>query len=231
MRVILIATMFCMTFCACDSVSQQRVKLKTKQDSVSYAIGVLNGKNMKQQELDLDINLMTAGMKDAMSAEGKVLLSEEQIQGIIMRFQNEAMLKQQEKMMKKADENKKKGEEFLAANKTKPGVQTTASGLQYIVLKAGDGRSPVDSSQVKVHYRGTLIDGTEFDSSYKRGQPAEFPVNGLIKGWQEALKLMKIGDKLQLFVPAELGYGMNAPPNIGPNQVLIFEMELLDIMK
>jgi FKBP-type peptidyl-prolyl cis-trans isomerase len=220
-----------MTFCACDSVSQQRVKLKTKQDSVSYAIGVLNGKNMKQQELDLDVNLMTAGMKDAMSAEGKALLTEEQIQGIIMRFQNEAMLKQQEKMMKKADDNKKKGEEFLAANKTKAGVKTTASGLQYMVLKAGDGRSPVDSSQVKVHYRGTLIDGTEFDSSYKRGQPAEFPVNGLIKGWQEALKLMKIGDKLQLFVPAELGYGMNAPPNIGPNQVLIFEMELLDIMK
>jgi FKBP-type peptidyl-prolyl cis-trans isomerase len=231
MRFIL-ATLIVIAFWACDTNSQQRVRLKTKQDSVSYAIGVVNGRNMKQQETNIDVNMMSSGMKDAMGSSGKTLLNDEQIQRLLAEFQQEAMQRQQSKTMKKADENKKRGEEFLAANKSKPGVMTTTSGLQYKVLTSGpaDGKKPLgDTSMVKVHYKGTLLDGTEFDSSYKRNEPTEFRLSQVIPGWTEGVQLMKVGDKFQFFIPSEKAYGMNAPPNIGPNQVLIFEVELLDV--
>jgi FKBP-type peptidyl-prolyl cis-trans isomerase FklB len=132
--------------------------------------------------------------------------------------------------MQTTTENKSAGEEFLAANKLKPGVVTLPDGLQYKVIKEGTGPKPTGSDTVKVHYAGTLIDGTEFDSSYKRGQPATFPVNGVIPGWTEALKLMKVGSTWELYIPSSLAYGANgAPPIIGPNQTLIFKVELLDI--
>jgi FKBP-type peptidyl-prolyl cis-trans isomerase len=231
MRFVL-ATLIVIAFCACDMNSQQRVRLKTKQDSVSYAIGVVNGRNMKQNETDIDVNMMSSGMKDAMGASGKTQLSDEQIQRLLSDFQQEAMQRQQSKTMKKADENKKKGEEFLAANKTKPGVMTTTTGLQYKVLTSGPagGKKPLgDTTTVKVHYRGTLLDGTEFDSSYKRNEPTEFRLSQVIKGWTEGVQLMKVGDKFQFFIPADMAYGMNAPPTIGPNQTLIFEVELLEV--
>ncbi len=229
MRFFVLSAVLCFSLCACESNSQQRVKLKTKQDSVSYSIGVMNGQNMKKQGLDLDVNMMTAGMKDAMGTNGKAQLTEEQIQKVITTWQGEMMAKQQEKTSKQGEENKKKGEEFLANNKKQPDVKTTATGLQYKIIKSGTGATPTDASTVKVHYKGTLIDGTEFDSSYKRNEPAEFGCSQVIKGWTEALKLMKAGDKWQLFIPAELAYGAQGPPSIGPNQTLVFEVELLEV--
>jgi FKBP-type peptidyl-prolyl cis-trans isomerase len=226
-----LATLIIISFCACDMNSQQRTRLKTKQDSISYAIGLLNGEQLKQQEADIDVNMMSAGMKDAMVKGGKPLLTKEQIQALIQGFQAELAGKQQAKQAKAGEGNKKRGEEFLAANKSKEGVQTTESGLQYKVLSSGKegATKPLATSTVKVHYKGTLLDGSEFDSSYKRGQPAEFPVNGVIKGWIEGLQLMKVGDKFQFFIPADLAYGLGAPPSIGPNQMLTFEVELLEV--
>lgn len=227
MRFISFCVIACVWLCACDSTSQQRVKLKTKQDSVSYANGVMLGQSIKKQEIDFDINMLAAGIKEAIA--GKQQLTDEQLQAVISAWQQDMMAKQQEKMTKKGEANKKKSDEFLAANKKQPGVTTTASGLQYKVITSGSGASPNDNSIVVVHYKGTLIDGTEFDSSHKNGKPLEYPANGFIKGWTEALKLMKVGDKWQLFIPTDLAYGLNAPPNIGPNQALIFEMELLEV--
>jgi FKBP-type peptidyl-prolyl cis-trans isomerase len=226
-----LATLILVSFCACDMNSQQRVRLKTKQDSVSYAIGILNGKQLKQQEADIDVNMMTAGMKDVMASGGKPQLNEAQIQTLLQQFQAELGQKQQAKLAKVGEANKKRGEEFLAANKTKEGVITTASGLQYKVLVSGKegGAKPSTTSTVKVHYKGTLLDGTEFDSSYKRGEKAEFPLNGVIPGWTEGVQLMKVGDKFQFFIPSNLAYGLNAAPIIGPNQVLTFEIELFEV--
>jgi FKBP-type peptidyl-prolyl cis-trans isomerase len=141
------------------------------------------------------------------------------------------MAKRQAEESAATAENSKKGLEFLAKNKTKEGVKTTDSGLQYKVITLGKGAKPKASDKVKVHYKGTLIDGTEFDSSYKRGVPAEFPLNGVIKGWTEGLQLMPVGSKFEFFIPSELAYGDRAPQTIGPNQTLIFEVELLEIVK
>ena len=222
----------CVLFCSCDSMSQQKAKLKTKQDSASYALGVDIGRNMKRQDVELDLNVLLAGMKDAMAA-GKLQLTDEQMQAVLQSFQMEMMQKIQAKRAKEAEENTAQGKKFLADNAKKEGVKTTASGLQYKVITANaSGKSPSDTSTVRVHYKGTLINGTEFDSSYKRGTPTEFPVNGVIKGWTEALKLMKTGEKYQLTIPAELAYGaQGAPPSIPGNATLIFEVELLEIVK
>lgn len=235
----------CVLFCSCDSMSQQKAKLKTKQDSVSYSIGVDIGKNMKRQDIELDLNVLLAGMKDAMAsplpgqatdankASNKIQLTDEQMQAVLQSFQADMMQKMQAKRAKESDENTAQGKKFLEENAKKEGVKTTASGLQYKVITANaGGKTPADTSVVRVHYKGTLINGTEFDSSYKRGQPTEFPVNGVIKGWTEALKLMKTGEKFQLFIPSDLAYGaQGAPPSIAPNATLIFEVELLDIVK
>jgi len=205
--------------------------LETQKDKVSYIIGWDIGNNLKRQSIDVNFNALTKGLKNALSGT-KPLLTENEMQEVMSNFQKEMQTKQTEMRKKIADKNKKEGEEFLAKNKTNKNVITLPSGLQYKVIKEGTGERPQITDTVTVHYRGTLIDGTEFDSSYKRGQPATFPVNGVIKGWTEALQLMKTGSRWELYIPSELAYGQQgAGQNIGPNCVLIFDVELLSIEK
>lgn len=203
-------------------------ELQTQKDKFSYALGMNWGTNLRRQSVPVDPDILLRGLKDGL-AGGQTLLTEEEEHAAIMEVQNEVRKQQQEKMRAQGEANKKEGEEFLAANKTKEGVVTLPSGLQYKVLQAGTGSKPTASDSVTVNYRGTLINGTEFDSSYKRGQPATFPVTGVIKGWTEALQLMPVGSKWQLFIPPDLAYGERGPGEIGPNATLIFEVELLKI--
>jgi len=203
--------------------------LKTQKDKVSYALGMNLGTNLHKETVEVDPAIVLRGLKDAL-ASGKMLLTEDEARAVLTQLQTEVRGKQQEKMKVAGEMNKKESVEFLAANKAKDGVVTLPSGLQYKILTAGTGPKPTASDTVVCNYRGTLISGTEFDSSYKRGQPASFPVNGVIKGWTEALQLMPVGSKWQLFVPAELGYGdRGAGADIGPGATLIFEVELLSI--
>ena len=203
--------------------------LKTDKDKVSYAIGVNIGKSMRKDTVDVDPAIFSRGMKDAM-AGGKLLLTDDEIKATLTKLQTDLRARQEVAMQKAGEINKKAGDDFLAQNKTKDGVVALPDGLQYKILKEGNGPKPAATDSVVCNYRGTLIDGTEFDSSYKRGQPATFPVNGVIKGWTEAVQLMPVGSKWQLFVPADLAYGnRGAGPDIGPNATLIFEVELLSI--
>ncbi len=203
--------------------------LKTQKDKFSYALGMKMGANLHKQSVPVDPNILARGLKDGLAGT-KTLLTDEEAQAAIVAVQNDLRAKQQEQMKAAGDANKKEGETFLADNKTKEGVVTLPSGLQYKILTAGTGAKPTTTDSVVCNYRGTLINGTEFDSSYKRGQPATFPVTGVIKGWTEALQLMPVGSKWQLFVPADLAYGERGPgPDIGPNSTLIFEVELLSI--
>ena len=208
--------------------AQENLVLKNQKDKISYIIGMDIGTNLKKQSIDIDSNILAKGVKDALAGT-KPLLTEQEIQETMMAFQKEMMAKQEEVGKK----NKKEGEAFLAENKKKEGVKTLPSGLQYKVIKAGTGKKPKLSDTVTAHYRGTLIDGTEFDSSYKRGQPATFPVSGgMIPGWTEALQLMEEGAKWQLFIPSNLAYGeRGAGSVIGPNATLIFEVELISIQE
>jgi FKBP-type peptidyl-prolyl cis-trans isomerase len=209
--------------------SQSASSLPTQKDKVSYAIGMNIGTNLHRQSVDVDPKVLQQGLQDAL-AGGKTLLSEEEARATLTEFQNEMRKKQQEKMQQAGETNKKEGDAFLASNKPKDGVVTLPSGLQYKILTSGTGPKPKASDSVVCNYRGTLIDGKEFDSSYKRGQPATFPVSGVIKGWTEALQLMPVGSKWQLFVPSELAYAeRGSGPDIGPNATLIFEVELLSI--
>jgi len=209
--------------------SQNSPTLTTQKDKVSYAVGMNVGANLHRQSVEVDPKILLQGLEDGM-AGGKTLLSEEQARATLTELQSDLRKKQQEKMQQAGDANKKEGDAFLAANKGKEGVVALPSGLQYKVLSAGTGPKPTASDSVVCNYRGTLIDGTEFDSSYKRGKPATFPVGGVIKGWTEALQLMQAGSKWQLFVPSELAYGeQGAGANIGPNATLVFEVELLSI--
>jgi FKBP-type peptidyl-prolyl cis-trans isomerase FklB len=203
--------------------------LKTQKDKVSYAIGLNIGKSLRKDSVDVDPAIFVRGLRDAISG-AKTLLTEEEMKSVMTTLQGE-LRKQQEETARAAGEiNKKAGEAFLADNKTKDGVVTLPSGLQYKIITAGTGPKPAATDSVVCNYRGTLIDGTEFDSSYKRGQPATFPVIGVIKGWTEAVQLMPVGSKWQLFVPSDLAYGdRGAGPDIGPNATLIFEVELLSI--
>src|SRR5271157_1996100 len=203
--------------------------LNTQKDKVSYAIGMSVAKNLQRQSMDVDPAILLRGLQDTM-AGGKTLLTEQEAQTVLTELQAEARKKQEEKMQQAGETNKKEGEAFLAANKTKEGVVTLPSGLQYKILKEGTGPKPTATDSVVCNYRGTLINGTEFDSSSKHGGAATFPVNGVIKGWTEALQLMPVGSKWQLFVPADLAYGeRGAGPDIGPDATLIFEVELLSI--
>jgi FKBP-type peptidyl-prolyl cis-trans isomerase len=207
----------------------QTLALVTPKDKASYALGLNIGKSLQRDSLDVDPNILVRGIKDAM-AGGKTLLTEDEAKAVLNSLQNELRQKQEARMQQLAETNKKEGEAFLAANKTKEGVVTLPSGLQYKILKQGTGPKPSAAHSVVCNYRGTLINDTEFDSSYKRGQPATFPVGKVIRGWTEALQLMPVGSKWQLFVPAELAYGpRGAGPDIGPNATLIFEVELLSI--
>lgn len=202
--------------------------LKTSKEKFSYALGMKMGANLHKQSVPVDPNILARGLKDGLSG-GKTLLTEEQAQAAIVEVQNDLRKKQQEKMQVEGATNKKEGDAFLAANKGKEGVVVLPSGLQYKILKEGTGPKPAASDSVVCNYRGTLINGTEFDSSYKRGQPATFPVSGVIKGWTESLQLMPVGSKWQLFIPPDLAYGEHAPPEIGSDSTLVFEVELLSI--
>lgn len=216
-----------------QAMAGEKVSLKTQKDRVSYSIGQSIGNNvkndLKSQSIDVNPDALAAGIRDAV-AGSRARMTEKEMQETLAIFQQESMAKQMEMMKKSGGKNKKEGDAFLAANKKKTGVKTLASGLQYKVEKEGTGRKPKATDTVTVNYKGTLIDGTEFDSSYKHGQPATFPVNGVIAGWTEALQLMKVGSKWQLFIPSNLAYGeQGSPPSIGSNSTLIFEVELLSI--
>lgn len=200
-------------------------QLKDTKDKVSYSIGLNIGFNFKKQNVDLNTDALMAGVKDAISGK-KPLLDENQVRETMTAWTKEVA----EKQKAMAEKNATDGEKFLAENKKKEGVKTTPSGLQYKVAKEGTGPQPKETDTVTVNYRGTLIDGTEFDSSYKRGEPMTFPVTGVIKGWTEALLMMKVGSKYQLFIPPNLAYGERAMgPDISPNSTLIFEVELMSI--
>jgi FKBP-type peptidyl-prolyl cis-trans isomerase FklB len=203
--------------------------LKTQKDKFSYSLGMKMGENLHKQSVPVDPAIFARGMRDAL-AGGKTLLTDEEAQAVLGQMQKEMHDKQQAKMQEESAGNKKEGDAFLAANKSKAGVVALPSGLQYKILKAGTGPKPTANDTVECNYRGTLINGKEFDSSYKRGQPADFPVGGVIKGWTEALQLMPVGSKWQLFVPADLAYGdRGAGADIGPGETLIFEVELMSI--
>lgn len=203
--------------------------LKTQKDKVSYAIGLNIGKSLRKDSVDVDPAIFARGVKDAVTG-AKALLTDDELKATLTTLQGELQARQMEEMKKAGDINQKAGEAFLAQNKTKEGVVTLPSGLQYKILTPGNGPKPTASDSVTCNYRGTLLDGTEFDSSYKRGQPATFPVSGVIKGWTEAVQLMPVGSKWQLFIPASLAYGDRGAGNeIGPNSTLIFEVELLSI--
>ncbi|MEW5743929.1 MAG: FKBP-type peptidyl-prolyl cis-trans isomerase [Nitrospirota bacterium] len=214
---------------ASQACAEEKTVLKDQKDKVSYSIGLDIGKSFKKQSIEVNSDLLFRGIKDGL-AEAKPLMTDEEMRAAMMAFQQELMAKHTEMQTKLAEKNKKEGEAFLEANRKKEGIKTTPSGLQYKVVKEGDGPTPKPTDTVTVHYTGTLIDGTEFDSSYKRGQPASFPVNGVIPGWTEALQLMKSGAKWQLVIPADLAYGeRGAGQQIGPNAVLVFDVELLSV--
>ena len=204
--------------------TQPVLTLKTQKDKVSYALGANLGMNLHSQSVEVDTAIVLRGLKDAL-AGGKLLLTDEEARAALTQLQTDLRTKQM-------DVNKKAGADFLEAIKAKEGVVTLPSGLQYKILTEGTGPKPSPTDTVSCNYRGTLLNGTEFDSSYKRGQPASFPVNGVIKGWTEALQLMPVGSKWQLFIPSDLAYGdRGADPRsgIGPGATLIFDVELLSI--
>ena len=209
--------------------------LKTQKEKFSYAVGMRTGQRMaesfKKQSVPYDPAVLARGLKDGLVG-GNTLLTEEEAQAAIKVVQEEVGKQQMEKMQAAGAANKKEGDAFLAANKGKEGVVTLPSGLQYKILKEGTGPKPTATDTVVCNYRGTLINGTEFDSSYKRGQPVTFPVSGVIKGWTEALQLMPVGSKWQLFIPSDLAYGdRGAGADIGPDSTLIFEVELVSIQE
>ena len=203
--------------------------LKTDKDKISYAIGLNVGKAMKRDGVDVDPDILTRAIKDVFS-DAKLLLTDQEAQTTLTALQGDLRKKQELQQQQLAETNKKEGDEFLAANKTKEGVVTLPSGLQYKIVQEGAGPKPAAADTVTVNYRGTLLNGTEFDSSFKRGQPASFSVGQIIKGWTEALELMPVGSKWQLFIPADLAYGDRGAGNdIGPGETLIFEVELVSI--
>src|SRR4051812_25237942 len=210
-------------------LAQDKPQLKDQKDKASYSIGYDIGETFKKQNVDLNPDTLFTGLKDALAGKEATMTKEERDK-TLQALKKEMMEKQIAASKEAGTKNAAEGEKFLAENKKKEGVKTTASGLQYKVLKEGSGPSPKETDTVVTNYKGTLIDGTEFDSSYKRNEPATFPVNRVIKGWTEALQLMKPGAKYQLFIPASLAYGeRGAGQLIGPNATLIFEVELLSI--
>jgi FKBP-type peptidyl-prolyl cis-trans isomerase FklB len=218
------------------ALAQQKITLKDQKDKVSYSIGRNIGGNMKQQQLDLNTDALAAGIRDSLSGAPS-LLTDQEMQAVMLAFQKEMMAKEETRAKERearakeeAPKNKKAGEDFLAANKKKEGVKTLPSGLQYKIIKEGTGRKPAATDVVSTHYRGTLINGTEFDSSYKGGEPVEFPLNQVIPGWTEGIQLMPVGSKWQLFIPSDLAYGeTGAGEDVPPSSTLIFEVELLGI--
>ncbi|MCB0411370.1 MAG: FKBP-type peptidyl-prolyl cis-trans isomerase [Bdellovibrionales bacterium] len=203
---------------------RKKTSLKTDEEKYSYAIGYQFAKNLKGQSVDIDAQSLTLAVDDVIANKDPRIPEEEMQKAMQTMYE-----KRREKVKAEGEANLEKGKKFLEENKGKEGVKVTASGLQYKVIKEGEGKKPKDSDIVKVHYKGTLIDGTEFDSSYARNEPAEFPVKAVIPGWTEALQMMKEGSKYQLFIPTELAYGERGRPSIPPNSVLVFEVELLEV--
>ncbi len=214
-------------YAAEEKPAVEPVKLENDTDKISYTIGVQTGQGFKSADFEINIEMFVRGLRDVL-ADREPALSPEEMQQVMTDLRQRMMAKIQEEIAK----NLADGKAFLEENKKKPGVKVLPSGLQYRVIKEGTGRTPAATDKVKAHYRGTLLDGTEFDSSYKRNEPAEFAVNRLIPGWTEALQLMKEGSKWELFIPANLAYGQRgAPPRIPPNATLIFEMELIEVLQ
>ncbi|MGC1413745.1 MAG: FKBP-type peptidyl-prolyl cis-trans isomerase [Candidatus Acidiferrum sp.] len=202
--------------------------LTTQKEKASYAIGLNIGKSMRKDSVDVDPNILLRGMKDGL-ADAKPLLTDDEAKAAMTALQADLRAKHEQKVEEEASTNKKESDAFLAENKAKDGVVTLPSGLEYKVLVEGTGPKPTATDTVVCNYKGTFLDNTEFDSSYKRGKPATFPVTGIIKGWTEALQLMPVGSKWQLFIPPDLAYGPAGRPGIAPNSTLVFEVELLSI--
>lgn len=226
---------FCCLFllvCTCVAHAEDDTAgvLKSDKDKVSYVIGTDIGKSLIHIKDEINLDILIKGINDQFHGK-KLLVPQEEAQTVMTEFSMKMKKKKAEQNRLAGEKNMEEGKNFLEKNKKEKGVVTTESGLQYLVLKQGKGPKPTQSDKVQVHYKGTTIDGTEFDSSYKRGKPAEFPVTGVIKGWTEALLLMNVGSKYKLFIPSELAYGQSGAGPIGPNAVLIFEVELLDILK
>lgn len=221
-------------FCAATVAMSAQEKtaeavLDSHEKKISYLLGHNYGSRIKQDDLKVDVETLVSGLKEALAGKAS-RLSEQEAQAVFEKFQNEMSAKAEERAANEGAENAKAGEDFLAQNGKRKEVTTTASGLQYEVLKKGDGAKPKATDTVKVHYHGTLIDGTVFDSSVERGEPIEFGVKQVIPGWTEALQLMSIGSKWKLFIPSKLAYGaQGAGDVIGPNETLIFEVELLGV--
>lgn len=229
LKKLLFATMIAI-FVFAGNLSAQNLNMKTRLDSVAYVIGQNIGASLKRDDLKLDMELFKAGVNDALYKETSVIPLE-QMQQLMAEFQQEMQEKALQKQTAELDKNKKEGEAFLNTNKTKPGVKTTESGLQYKVVKEGTGKSPKSTDNVKVHYRGKLLNGQEFDSSYSRNQPAEFPLNQVIKGWTEGVQLMKEGSVYTFWLPSALAYGDEGTGGlIGPGATLEFEVELLEVI-
>ncbi|MCX6141031.1 MAG: FKBP-type peptidyl-prolyl cis-trans isomerase [Candidatus Kapabacteria bacterium] len=231
MKVFLTAALACCILASCTKAPEvNEVTPATEVDSTSYAIGMQIGKSFKQQSLDVDINMLSAGMRDALAE--KPLFADSVVQTVMMKLQEKSMKKMQEEQTKKADSSRALGEAYLAQNKAKPGVVTTASGLQYTVIAAGKGPKATKENTVKVHYTGTLIDGRVFDSSVQRGEPIEFPLANVIPGWTEVLQLMNPGSKFHVVIPSALAYGdQGQGQTIPPGSVLVFDIELIAITK
>jgi FKBP-type peptidyl-prolyl cis-trans isomerase FklB len=220
-----------------DKKAEEKPAVKTDKESISYAIGMNIGTSIKRQSIDVDIDTMAKAAKDVIAGT-PTKFTEQEAQQIMMEMNNQLRAKRDEERKQLGDKNKKEGANFLAENAKKDGVKIhpvklpdgQTADLQYKVITEGKGEKPKTTDTVTTQYRGRLIDGTEFDSSYKRGQPAEFPVSGVIKGWTEALQLMPVGSKWELYIPSELAYGeRGSGANIGPNATLIFEIELISI--
>lgn len=221
------ATLLLLAIAAGCTATEDAAKLDDAKQRISYTIGLNIGRDFVSQEVDIDTAALMAGVRDGLSGQ-KPRLTDEEMQNEVKAFREAMVARQEAKLKALADKNKADGEAYLTKNAKEPGVVVTKSGLQYKIVKDGTGPVPKEDSIVSVHYRGTLIDGTEFDSSYTRNEPLVLPVGGVIPGWTEALTLMKEGSKWQLFIPAGLAYGEEgAPPVIGPNAVLIFDIELL----
>lgn len=228
MKKIVVFIMACLLFGG-SLYADDKALLTTEKEKVSYSMGVDIGKRLKQQSIDFDPELFAKGLKDIYGGS-ETLLTDQEIKETLAAFQKTLIAKQTEMRKQMGEKNKSDGDAFLAGNKKKGGVITLPSGLQYMVIEEGTGKTPKATDTVVTNYRGTLVDGTEFDSSYKRGKPATFPVNGVIKGWTEALQLMKEGAKWKLFIPSDLAYGERGAGNIiGPNATLIFDIELISV--
>ncbi len=218
----------CLVFVMTEACGEEANVLKTRKDMVSYGIGVNIAKSFKKDAIEFDVDLIVKGMKDGMSGD-KLLMSERDLRRVMNAFQSE--LRQKETMNHRiaAEDNRRKGEAFLAENRTKDGVVALPSGVQYRVIKAGEGRKPADGGLVECNYRGTLLDGTEFDAT-EGGKPATLKVSQLIEGWKEVLKLMPEGSKWQIFIPSQLAYGpRGVGSEIGPNETLVFEVDLVAV--